>query len=357
MNRIIFFLFCSAFSLSLTAQKKVILEKFTNAFCGQCPDASLTIKDIVEQNPNTIWVSHYKTVDWTEVALANPQSWEVWQEFGIFGNPLGMVDRKSINNDVILRQNEWEREVLKRLELPYYANIFIDGLTYEGDTQELSFDVRVQFDEIPSFDGPFRLTVLILEDEVWGTQQNSYYNNVAGHPLEGKGDIIWAYPHPNVVRDILENPLGLEGVIPDEPMEGEIYSKSFTYTISNEKDHRPDYYKVVAFIARHDENDINNREILNANEVTLSEAQIGTSTDDILNGNDHLVLYPNPVVDYIILDSDGLINQYSINDMSGNLVLKGMSENVINVKHLPKGTYVISIQSEGITTTRKFQKI
>jgi len=55
------FLLSFVFTLSI-AQKKVLFEKYTNAFCGICPDATIQLKNMVEENPDVIWISHQKPI-------------------------------------------------------------------------------------------------------------------------------------------------------------------------------------------------------------------------------------------------------------------------------------------------------
>lgn len=95
MMRVLFLfsLLTIGLSHSTDAQKNVLFEKFTNAYCGVCPDATLDLMEIVENNPDVIWISHHKPVTWTDNPLTNERSIAIWDDLNVSGVPQGMVDR------------------------------------------------------------------------------------------------------------------------------------------------------------------------------------------------------------------------------------------------------------------------
>jgi hypothetical protein len=71
-------------------------------------------------------------------------------------------------------------------------------------------------------------------------------------------------------------------------------------------------------------------------------------------------LFPNPTTDFITIEGIETVNtRYSVVDLNGRLVQNAnfsTSENRIDVSHLPKGIYVISIETENGKMSKKFVK-
>lgn len=86
-------------------------------------------------------------------------------------------------------------------------------------------------------------------------------------------------------------------------------------------------------------------------DYTVSTKNIATST---------LKLFPNPSVDFITIQGIETLNAaYAIVDLNGRLVQNSTFstvENRIEVGHLPKGVYVISIETESGKVSKMFVK-
>ena len=203
-------------SFSLPAQKRVIVEKFTSAFCGSCPNAAIMIQQFQEDYPGTIWVSHHKPTWWTDYKLQNDQSDALWEELNVIGTPRGMVDRTPVNNQLVVSSGSWQTQLVQQLEEPHYADLEVNNVSYDLESRTFEFDIQVDFEQAPPA-GNLHLSAIILEDSVTGTEQHNYFNEVEGHPLEGLGDIIWNYHHRNVARAILDGPWGTANVFPESP--------------------------------------------------------------------------------------------------------------------------------------------
>lgn len=89
-----------------------------------------------------------------------------------------------------------------------------------------------------------------------------------------------------------------------------------------------------------------------------SVAQITLSTDDFIANNIELILYPNPVTDYLnIRFKEQTQNEFKLQlvDILGrnqNVIstLNSQSDNIVNVSNLAKGTYILNFAD---TTTNK----
>jgi len=340
-------------AFSAQGQKKVVIEKFTNSSCGVCPNASLILKDIVSKYDNVIWVSHYKNNGWFENPLTNDQTAQLWSELAVPSNPLGMIDRIPNGNFSFYSSNDWENRITELLEEVVNSEVIIKNVVYDRDNRTISFDTEVVFfEDMPASD--YRISAMIVEDDVTGQEQSSYYNEVAGHPLEGRGNLIWDYEHPNVVRAVLDDAWGTQGIIPMSPQADEVYTNSYSYVVP--EDYDPTKMKIVAMVNNYEEGNVFNREIFNADQVFLNDLglQLTSVTSSLVDLG--ISIYPNPVAEILYIESIDDLAKFSILDVNGRVVQQGelSSENAINVSQLENGTYLLSLQLNADFGVAKF---
>lgn len=329
-------------SLSVDAQKKVVIEKFTNTSCGTCPNASLVLQDIVSRYDDVIWVSHYKNNGWFDNPLTNDQTAQLWDDISVPGNPLGMIDRIPVDNFLLLTSSRWEDRIQEQLNETVLADVIIDDVDYDKENRTISFSTGVTFlQDMPS--GDYRISAMIVEDGVTGQAQNSYYNDVAGHPLEGMGNPIWNYEHHNVVRAILDDTWGTDNVVPSEPVVSETYIQSYSYIVPEE--YKPAQIKIVCMVTRHDESDVLNRRVYNADEVSLSDIELQLTGQADIVDDKSIVIFPNPANRMIYVDSDGTPTSYTIIDIQGREISNGSinSQREIDISHLDNGIYTLML--------------
>lgn len=68
-----------------------------------------------------------------------------------------------------------------------------------------------------------------------------------------------------------------------------------------------------------------------------------------------LEIYPNPTTETINIQTNGKLTTATLYDMNGKLILN-TSEKSINVKHLPKGIYILRTIIDGKESTKKIIK-
>ena len=341
------------FVLSLSAQKRVLIEKFTSAFCGSCPNASLEIQYMQEAYPELIWVNHHKPTWWTDYKLENEQSGVLWNDLSVPGTPRAVVDRTPIGTQLTYSLGNWSNMVNQQLAQPAYANLELSDIAYDLESRTFDFKVNVNFESLPP-NGEYRITAMIVEDSVTGTEQHSYFNNSPGHPLEGLGDIIWDYTHRNVTRAILNEPWGTPNSLPAALVVGQTYSYDFTYTVPEA--YNPEQIKVVAVVSRHDENNLGNRQVLNVLEVKMNEqGLVLTNAEEIFWQSQQISIHPNPANDYVNLDLSFIPDQVDIFNNNGQLIQRygELSKQQIDVSQLNTGLYFLRIHLEGYTISRK----
>nr|MBS0038197.1 T9SS type A sorting domain-containing protein [Saprospiraceae bacterium] len=69
-------------------------------------------------------------------------------------------------------------------------------------------------------------------------------------------------------------------------------------------------------------------------------------------------LYPNPTTDHLIIRGleEYSLNEYTIIDLQGRMVLEGTFTERIEVNHLPAGVYILTMNSSTHTARTKFSK-
>lgn len=345
------FLFCH----SVTAQKVVVIEKFTNTACGSCPGASIMLKDIVANNDNVIWVSHYKNNGWFDNPLTNDRTAQLWEDISVPGNPLGMIDRVPVDDYLFIISRNWEDRINEQMNETTDVSVDISNIEYEESTRQLDFDIDVVFDSSVS-EGDYRITAMIVEDSVLGQSQNSYFNEVAGHPLEGRGDVMRDYAHPNVVRTILDDTWGTAEVIPILPELGTPYVQHYSYTAP--EDYRVEKFKIVCMINKYVEGDLLDRKILNANQINVADVlwQL-TDTDDLTISKD-LEIYPIPATNVLYVTNASSI--VDILDQKGQLVRRCTEVSIsetISLSGIDAGIYLLRTEVDGEQVVKKFSVV
>jgi len=97
-----------------------------------------------------------------------------------------------------------------------------------------------------------------------------------------------------------------------------------------------------------------------ANEADLGSVVIGStlvSTGDLDKLESNISVYPNPVSDMLLIDSESPVQAYQVSTILGQTVLMGQANNNnIDVSSLVAGTYLITVQVEEGQKTMKFLK-
>ena len=345
---IVFLLF--GLNFSLFGQKNVVIEKFTNLYCGVCPDRSILLTDLEQSYPHLIWISSYSPSFFEYNPMPYPGAEEMWDDCGISGTPLAMVGRVPYNNALGSSSSSWETRIQQQEDLEDYVDIEFSDIAFEEGSRNLTFDVTIQFHTLPTNTENFRVLLFVTEDDViW--RQHSYFNNSAGHPLEGLGDVIQDYSHQNVLRKMLSGNWGEENSIPDNPVVGEDYVINFSYQVPQEYHHLN--MELTAAVSQHDETDVKNRPILNAERVQLSDFIISSTNEpDVVKFN----AFPNPTEGVINLQFQKLPSQVVLMDAIGNQIQQYIFEDLnaqIDLRNMPSGNYLLQVFDGDQTISQK----
>lgn len=342
MKNSLLILFFGLASFLATAQKNVLLEKFTHIHCGQCPNGSLMIQDYQELYSNLIWISHYKQVSFDWSPLTNEESALLWADLNVWGNPTAMFDRTPINGDLINSSNYWGASIDQQSQQSSSVKITFDEIEFDSESRDLSFDVNLLFESVDQM-AEYRIIAYAVEDDVeWW--QKSYYNNVEGHPLEGLGEIIESYQHQNVIRNIISGRWGTWNGLPEVVEPGITLTKRFTHKIRSDYDETKT--KIVVAVTQHHETDFNQRPILNSELFSVKEEVLSSIEDQEDTGLSDFNTYPNPAQNLLTLEFEILPDLIQIVSSQGKVVSTFTPSELktqLDLTHLTAGVYHLQV--------------
>lgn len=343
------------FACPVMGQKRVLLEKYTSAYCGNCANAHLIAYELKANNPELILVFHHSAVD----GMATEHSAEWREGLNVLGTPYGMVDRVGDSPfNLAVNPVQWENKILDRLDEPEVLSIDVEG-TYEVANRKLEVEVAMDFSSLPP-EGELRLNVMVVEDSVIGNglgwDQSNYFNGVEGHPLQGLGQPIYDYPHNNVLRAILDGTWGTTGVFPEEINLDAVYRHRYIYMLPEEFNERKT--RLVVSVSMHDEDDLLNRQVLNANEFHLFGSEIITDSEEVLlKAGIQLEVYPNPARDHFWINTgESFIHHLELLDQTGRPVQSYVDFDVsrpLSLERFPAGVYLLRVKNDKNVALKK----
>lgn len=220
----VFVIFLAITSISFAAEKVVLLEQFTGAWCGYCPDGSLIMDQIIKDNPGkVIGVKIHNAYGgvMSYDSMAIPEEQILSQALGNSGYPSGMVDRSVFNvggsSAIFLSRNIWSGAVDAILQQNTISPVGLKlDWYYDEDSQMIYATIEGDFEQTISDE--LRFNVYVLEDSIpaigTGYAQANYYDDEASSPLYKKGNPMKDYYHMKVVRKMMGGAWGQEYSIP-----------------------------------------------------------------------------------------------------------------------------------------------
>ncbi len=211
------------------AEKRFLLEQFTGAWCGYCPDGVVVMDDLIAKHPGKILGVRFHNGDKMNI----PEADEAYQTLGGGGFPSGAIDRKvfKINgtNYINMSRSYWSYIFDQILNNTAVVDVKLDW-TYDQSTSSIIANITATFEQAVT--GDLRFNVYVIENDVSGSgsgwDQNNNYNTVSGHPFYGKGNPVKGYHHMKVVRDLAGGTLGQPNSIAQPISAGQTVKYSFT---------------------------------------------------------------------------------------------------------------------------------
>lgn len=386
MKKIYSYAAAALFALGTQAQtpvKKVLLEEFTTASCGNCPMMSKKVGEWHEANKDhsIIMVIHEGSgVD----AMSSNTSKTIFNAMRPSGGwfaPAMMINRgvyPSTNGEAYLScYKSWDvttspgiDSIATRLiSEPAAMSVDIMG-AYNPTTRTLDATVNVKFvSALPS--GDWRINLFLVEDSVIGYpglgpfkgwDQHCYDAQWAktNYPGMFDGTSIIGYPHRHVMRQALLGEWGKSGVIPAIPVVGTLYTA--TTSIPVDTAFQEKHLSLIAFVSSYGANKTD-KYILNANTVEVTNA-FSTGTSIVTTPDHRFSIYPNPAQGILNLNFEADRKeqiQLQFTDLEGRTVGNLIQQNVapgvnsssISLDGLARGIYILTLKTADGTATRK----
>jgi len=304
--------------LSSYADNNVLIEKYTATWCEWCPAAS-TVFNTLKSNPRVVMASFHNSDTYS---FTNGEDYmEAYYPAGTF-TPGGIINMGEMGSYEINSQHTtWEDQLLARIGIsPVDLQL---TTTIDTITRELTIDVTANFKY--AFTSDFYLNAYILEHNIAGSQTNG-----GGNP----------YYHQNVVRQMVGGTAGIAGVIPALPVINTDYSYQDTITIPSAWDIMQ--IEVIAYVF--------DKENLSTNSLNAASKVLFVGIHDVPEDFNSLRLYPNPVSNYLVLQSDEKrVKNYQLKiyDITGKLVLTNTLADIqnqrVNVETLASGVFFLHL--------------
>lgn len=360
----IFLLVFIIFSISnsQTAVKRVLLEEFSTAPCGFCPEGGIIADQLLKKYPELISFTHHAGFGTDSMTIS--ESNILAAKFTNFA-PAGIIDRNyhsipvyTYPDYLAISRQKWDSIVAIHLNDPADADIEITNLEYKSETKEIKLDFSISFlKDFPEDD--YRYNVALIEDSVSGVgkgwDQKNYFNSDTKYPeLYQKGDPIVGYIHRHVVRLM---PYGAWGSNENMPKTITANTKlPVTLTLSNIPNNwKIKDCKIIVFLSKYSSN-IQNHKIYNS--VEMQVPYNGNKVKEIEQESSDYGIYPNPVADlaYINLSfTEPTSVKLQLFDALGEKIRDlaygtYLSQNIyFYCSDLPNGTYFIKIETTKMT--------
>lgn len=237
-------------------QKKVLIEEFTGAWCGWCPDGMQVVYQLKDQHGDRIIPVLIHNRD----AMSLSEGDQITQMIGVSGFPSAAIDRAG--NPVAENRGAWASSTANRLRQTPSVGLTIEQ---EYDPQTRDLKVTVYAEILRNLSGDTRFNCYLTEDSLSGSgaqwDQANYTNDTPSSMWYRKGNPMRGFMHMHALRSVLSPVGGVSGVIPANATAGSTYSYEFTRRLDTRWN--ADRMHVVAFVHR------NGGEVYNAESQKL----------------------------------------------------------------------------------------
>lgn len=371
-----------------TAERRILFEEGTGAWCGYCPDAHLILAQAKATYGKKVIPVSYHFDDSMSIESGN-----IFLSNYFSSYPDAMLDRKVMLGS----NNTWLSELAARINGNAPVDISIEAKSFNVQTREIAYTVRAKFSDY--WYGNMTLGSIITEDKVRGNalaniwSQNNYYSRYhngsvgdTGHPLYNEKEYMDGYIHKSVVKAMPGGVWGMPGVIPQYITPNAEFTQTFTYVLpaaefvnysidnntkycstvdlpgQNEGRNIPANINLIAYVAEQD-SDVMKRTVINA-----AEERLWNLTNVVPNyRSNSMTLHPNPANSILnislntISTSDAVVEIFDINGQllqtyayeqldAGNSIL------FVNIEHLSPGIYLVKLQSDQQSLTSRLVK-
>ncbi|MFZ1729334.1 MAG: T9SS type A sorting domain-containing protein [Bacteroidota bacterium] len=282
--------------LGVSSEKRVLVEEFTGAWCGWCPDGAVQIEKLLQTYPLAIPVAiHSGGTD----AMILPEGDSLAQAFSP-SYPTAMIDRMHFDGEagvpISRTRDAWITRTGEQFSAYTPLSVSVSGIC-DPEAFGGYLDVTVEFsDYAPPAD--YRVHCWLVMETVKGSgsgwDQSNYFSGNASypdHPFYSLPDPVTGYEHQHVPIQLLTGAWGVAGDIPDMPRAMATYSRRFHFEQTGITESSRLY--AVAFVTRHGE-DVLDRPVLNATSAAVRVTGIEQASPSHFSLN---AVFPQPATE------------------------------------------------------------
>lgn len=280
-------------NLGENTARRPLVEEYTGAWCGWCPDGALQMDSIAATLPEAVLVSIHagtqpdlmKSVVGLELANAYLPAF-----------PQAMIDRHLFNGESKIPLDRtgfaWRSRAEDRMAegAPFFLTL---TPSYEPSTRHISASLAITCADFVVPDD-YRVHLLVVEEEVTGRGQGydqvNYFSNnrdYPSHPFYALPNPVPNYTHRHVLRGTLTETWGDSGRLPMRMEAEQTYSIMIEGTLGQDVD--PQKARLVAFVSRYGPL-MAQRDVINATDASLIPASVSPEP----SSTDRLTVVPTP---------------------------------------------------------------
>ena len=347
----------------ISGSRTVLIEEYTGAWCGYCPDGHIIVDDIMASNSTVVAVMMHTGDD-----METQETLDLDELFDVTGYPGAMIDRTLFSDESKIPHSRtggaWVDHTAARINAYTPVNVSVNS-TYDSNTREISATVTADFVDYAG--GDMRIHLFVIENNVTGSgggyDQSNYYSSqssAAGgttHPLYNEDNPIVGYIHNEVFRSAPAGIMGTSGVISAIASPGDSFSETYSYSIPTGYDEYN--IELIGFVAYWDSTQLGAKEVMNAAKVDIIESGIADNINDT-----PFLVYPNPISSLgmvqFTLDQQSSVTA-SLFDVYGKqiMVMKngelstGKHQIAISAANLSNGVYFVQLEIDNQKEVRR----
>lgn len=359
--------------------KKVLVEEFTSAACGWCPNAYTSLSSIVSTNTSVIAAAIH-----TNDQMMIPDG-QILNTDYITSLPAATIDQYyfSANDTVSVSAYNWNTYITQRKTMNVPASISLTGISYNSTTNQVDATVSATF--VGDVQGDYRLNLYIKENNIYGPagdntdngwNQYNFSHDVPSSPyyqLGNSADPNFVmtgneFKHQYVINHMAGGAYGAAGVVPTTGgTANQTYSQSYSYVMptltSGEFRFNADNIYLIGLVTEYNP-DTKQRTVLNAAEVKLtSNPEVIVGVKEQAKHDFNITLYPNPTSDVCNLNytlTEQQTVKVALYNMLGELVYietlntgPGNTTHTLSLNQLPQGNYSVVVTFKNNSITKK----